>query len=157
MKAPSIFLILSGLVFACHHEVQSARPDVLDSMDQDESEEAFVYDPCGPGPTMIDEGLFAMFGCTFLNHAYKIKHNGVRVEGNFEVCGSKGHCIRWLEYECGDFLLCNDGEVDIIISKVTGFVNTHNKSHQIQDKYGFDLTLPLEIRPTDEPAPWNRP
>ena len=118
--------------------------------------EKFVYDPCGPGPTMIDEGLFAMFGCSFLNHAYKIKHNGTKIEGNFKVCGSDNKCIKWLEYECGNFLLCNDGKVDIIISKLTGSVNTHNKSHQMPDQYPDQLELPLEILPTSEPAPWNK-
>ena len=115
----------------------------------------FNYDPCGPDPEMLENGMFIMHGCTFLNHAWKIKHHGDPVSGNFEVCGAKGQCIHWLEYECGQFLLCNDGQRDIIIARDTGYVNSHSRSHFQGENYPENLQLPLDVRPTDQVAPWN--
>ncbi len=118
--------------------------------------EGFEYDPCGAGPTLLESGMFVRYGCAFLNHAYKIKHNGVMVTGDLQVCDSGDTCIQWLEYQCGGFWLCNDGTRDIIIGRDTGIVNTHARSHSAPEALPHQLVMPLEVLPAPVPAPWNR-
>ena len=121
-------------------------PDVAGGGESDAAVDSIAGE-CDDSPIRAGDG-YVMHGCRFLHHCYKVRHNGVAVSGDLQLCGADDVCLYRVTHICERWVLINNGEQDILVNTRTGTASTHASSHggNIEGLPG-PLALPVYLGP----------